>query len=77
MTTDEVRETIERPCTYCGTMEENRGLDRIDNNLPHIKGNVIPACTSCNRARSNNFSVEEMKLIGEVIKKIRRDRISN
>lgn len=74
MNTDEIRGIICEPCTYCGTTERPRGLDRIDNALPHIKGNVLPACAACNFARGDRFSVAEMKRIGEVIRSIFRDR---
>lgn len=29
------------------------GLDRIDSNLPHIMGNLVPSCYNCNRAKSD------------------------
>lgn len=60
-------------CVYCGDTC-NIGLDRIDNNRGHEIGNVVPCCYDCNVARSNNFSMEEMKLIGSTIRKIKRMR---
>ncbi len=77
MSTEEIAKIISQPCTYCGTTEYNRGLDRIDNSSAHIKGNVIPACAACNFARGDRFSVEEMKLIGTTIKKIYTKRSSS
>lgn len=70
----EVYDIIMQPCSYCGTTEIGRGLDRIDNSKPHIKGNVLPACEVCNKARSYFFTVEEMKRIGAVIAEIRAER---
>lgn len=70
----EVLELITQPCIHCGTTESNRGLDRIDNNLPHIRGNVVPSCAPCNFARGNRFSFEEMKRIGAVIRQVIADR---
>jgi hypothetical protein len=36
-------------CHYCRKDRGNlNGFDRIDNNLGHIKGNLIPCCRSCN-----------------------------
>jgi hypothetical protein len=76
LSVDEVMEIVSQPCVHCGTTQENRGLDRIDNSLPHIKGNVAPSCAPCNFARGNRFSFEEMKIIGATIKKVLMDRLS-
>ncbi len=76
LTTNEVLEFIIQPCVHCGTKDNPRGLDRIDNKLPHIKGNVAPACAPCNFARGDRFSFEEMQKIGAVIRQIMRDRLS-
>lgn len=67
---------ILQPCVYCGTTTANRGLDRIDNDQPHIKGNVQTACTECNIIRGNRFTVEEMKLLGKTVAAIRVARDS-
>jgi hypothetical protein len=74
LTAHELQAIIESPCVYCGTESANRGLDRIDNRLPHTKGNVQSACTECNLMRGDRFSVEEMRRIGEVVSAIRADR---
>lgn len=74
LTTDEVVELISQPCVHCGTTDLNRGLDRIDNSLPHIKGNVAPSCAPCNFARGDRFTFEEMKRIGAVIRQVIQDR---
>jgi len=68
MTTNEVAAIISQPCTYCQTTVEPRGLDRIDNQKPHIKGNVLPACGRCNVTRGDRFTSEEMLVIGETIR---------
>ena len=70
----EILELIEQPCTYCGTTTENRGLDRIDNALPHIKGNVRPSCAPCNFARGDRFTAAEMDIIGAAIRKVMEAR---
>ena len=76
LTADEILEYIVQPCVYCGTTTKNRGLDRIDNSLPHIKGNVQTACTDCNVMRGDRFTVQEMKLIGKTVALIRAARDS-
>ncbi len=73
---DYFRDEIRKPCLYCGDIE-NIGLDRIDNNKGHEKANVVPCCYSCNCARMNNFSFDEMKLIGLAIKEVKRIRNEN
>ena len=61
LTLDEVASIIEQPCTYCGTVERPRGLDRLDNSGAHTKGNVQSSCASCNARRGNRLTVEETK----------------
>lgn len=63
-----------KPCFYCETVDAPRGCDRLDNDLGHIKTNVVPCCKLCNKTRNNHFSPEEMKLIGAVISTIRQSR---
>lgn len=74
LSADEVEAIIGQPCVYCGTTEDPRGLDRIDNGRPHVRGNVQPCCAACNVARGDRFTVHEMLRIGIVIAAIRRDR---
>lgn len=61
-----------QPCTYCGY--KSTGLDRLNNNLGHTFKNCVPCCKECNVARNNLFTVEEMMILGETIKKIKDDR---
>lgn len=74
LSTAEVLALIRQPCTHCGTADSPRGLDRIDNAKPHVKGNVVPSCAPCNFARGDRFSFAEMQRIGKVIREIIRDR---
>lgn len=60
-------------CTYCDESDWRKlGCDRIDNSKGHTKDNCICACRRCNMLRGNKFSVEDMKEIGGVIKRIER-----
>lgn len=62
-------------CIYCH-MKGDIGADRIDNNKGHEKDNIVPCCVVCNRARSNYFTVEEMKeIIGPAVAEVRYRRI--
>lgn len=68
-----IKNIIHKPCTYCGDTHLI-GCDRIDNNKGHIKSNVVPCCYTCNVARGNNFSYQEMLVLGETIRKIKNAR---
>lgn len=64
---------LDSHCEYCGEDNWDKlGCDRIDNSKPHTTDNCICACARCNRLRGDNFSVEDMKEIGEVIKRIEK-----
>lgn len=42
-----------KPCIYCGDTIETVGIDRADNNIGYIKGNLVPCCKNCNRFKLN------------------------
>lgn len=68
-----LKHIIQCSCTYCGEKDWNKlGCDRIDNSKPHNKDNVLCSCGRCNVLRGNRFSVDDMKEIGEVIKRIEK-----
>ena len=43
-------EIVSNPCAYCGTTTKI-GVDRINNTLGYVEGNVAPCCSICNRAK--------------------------
>lgn len=69
-----IRHIVTMPCIYCGTDEDEIGCDRIDNSKGHNKSNVVPCCAVCNAARMDNFSHEEMRVIGEAVARVRAAR---
>lgn len=73
-----VNEFIERikgnECSYCGENTDELGLDRIDNTKGHTLNNTVVCCSVCNMTRGDRFTYEEMKLIGDTIKKIKLNR---
>ena len=71
-----LRDVQSKGCFYCGDIEKV-GLDRIDNMKGHTQDNVVPCCYVCNCARMDNFSVDEMKKIGSVIREIKESRNAN
>ena len=69
-----VNEIFSSKCVYCGETE-NLGCDRLDNKIGHVKTNVVPCCKLCNTTRMDNFTHDEMLLIGGAIKKIKEQRV--
>lgn len=69
-----VNNIFNKECIYCGS-SSNIGCDRIDNNLGHLKTNVVPCCRVCNTTRMNNFTHDEMKVLGKTIKLINENRM--
>jgi hypothetical protein len=46
---------VSHPCFYCGGIlsETGGGLDRVNNNVGYVQGNVRPCCHPCNQAKSD------------------------
>lgn len=69
---EEVERLLFSPCAYCGHKGRNifkyldypalphNGIDRVNNDIGYILGNVVPCCAICNFAKSAN-SPEEFK----------------
>jgi hypothetical protein len=72
LTKEFIKVTISNPCVYCGYPAT--GLDRMDNSIGHLMENCVPCCKECNIARMNNFTHEEMKIIGLAIKQVKDNR---
>lgn len=69
-----IKHIIIKPCIYCGDTQEQIGCDRIDNSKGHTKNNVVPACKTCNVSRMDNFTHEEMLVLGKIIHQIKSNR---
>lgn len=70
---------ISRPCHYCnnelGSMAGyGVGLDRIDNSVGYLTGNVLPCCKICNSIRNDFLTVEETKVAVSAVIAFRKQR---
>lgn len=72
LTLDYIKDQLVKSCTYC--QYPSTGLDRVDNSKGHLQNNCIPCCWECNTARMNNFTYEEMLVIGQAIKLVKDNR---
>jgi len=70
-------------CHYCERKlpwqpfgENNPGfwLDRKDNNIGHLKMNLVTCCGICNNTKRDEFTYEEFMLLATVLKQIRELR---
>ena len=64
---------VVQPCHYCSEITVNYGigLDRTDNSKGYEIGNVVPCCGPCNQMRGVHMTVEEMKEVAKLLKKLR------
>ncbi len=51
LTKSDIKQLISVECSYCGETELRMTVDRIDNAVGHVRGNVVSACIRCNYAR--------------------------
>lgn len=49
-------------------------LDRKNNSLGYVTGNLVVCCKVCNRVKSNLFSYGEMLVLGKTIREINRQK---
>lgn len=58
---------IKLKCHYCGgpLPETKTGLDRKDNRIGYLVGNVVPCCWYCNHLKSDVFTYDEFVLFSK------------
>jgi 5-methylcytosine-specific restriction endonuclease McrA len=72
-------------CVYCGKYPRNtvryknftflyQGIDRMDNRLGYVPGNVVACCAECNSIKGKNLSHLEMIQVALLLLSLRRDR---
>jgi hypothetical protein len=44
----------QKPCSYCGVPIPTIGLDRVDNALGYMMGNIVPCCFTCNVVKGSD-----------------------
>jgi hypothetical protein len=76
--------TQDRACEYCeieehllvelgvktqvGHVLQRLGLDRLDETQGYGVSNIALCCFGCNKAKSNTFTTEEMRIVGPAIR---------
>jgi len=73
LTLEQYNEVVAKPCGYCGTTE-NVSVDRIDNDVGYVVGNVTPCCKVCNRmkhAMSHDEFVKHLRRIADTVSGMR------
>lgn len=71
----------QKKCFYTGRDLESKGdfslsIDRIDNKLGYVEGNVV-ACTVDINRKKTDISIEELEMIYKAIKKAKKDTGEN
>ena len=63
LTFDQYKEIAVNPCYYCNIIftSTGSGLDRKNNDLGYVQGNIVSCCGSCNRRRSKSMDSEIFK----------------
>lgn len=75
-------EEVSKPCAYCSNKlynksEHGSGVDRKDNNLGYVKGNIVSCCKICNQIKNKYLNYEEMLAVVQTILNIRNSRNSS
>jgi hypothetical protein len=77
LTFEQYSELILQPCHYCngkmGKVLFAIGLDRIDNQMGYVSGNVLPCCGTCNKIRGANLTVEEAEVAITAVLRLRQE----
>jgi hypothetical protein len=83
---DQMRALITANCTYCGyppyrvrrvnkSQFTYNGIDRIDNSLGYVAGNVVPCCIDCNNAKGKRSKEEFLEWLSRFDAQHRRTTI--
>jgi len=62
-------------CFYCRTIRGLFSTERLDNTKGYSVLNCVVACWRCNKMKSKDFTMEEMKILEKALRKI--DKLRN
>ncbi len=62
-------------CFYCGSIRGLFSIERLDNMKGYNVQNCVVACWRCNKIKSKDYTMEEMKILGRALGRI--DKIRN
>lgn len=66
LTIEDFEKLWNKNCYYCGDLIDGIGIDRVDNNVGYLVGNVVPCCPVCNKMkltlRSSDFTEQCIKI---------------
>lgn len=79
LTKEQIKEIIARPCHYCAELPRQirtnsrcrgsltyNGIDRIDNQIGYVTGNIRPCCKQCNYAKRDLPEAEFIRWIRKI-----------
>lgn len=65
ITFEKYSDLISQGCYYCKSNLLNEGgysIDRANSDLGYMLDNSVPCCSTCNKCKNNEFSMEEWKV---------------
>lgn len=67
---------LSHPCTYCGEKlnPTGCGLDRKNNSLDYVPGNVVACCKRCNTSKGEHFTYDEFGIMMKALLNFRRGK---
>lgn len=80
---------VKQDCFYCGASPSmvrkprlatktssfiHNGIDRLDNSLGYIEGNVVPCCKNCNKMKHTYSLLEWIEQIDKILKWSKNNR---
>lgn len=76
LTFEEYVDKVAEPCYYCDDffprVQWGIGLDRLDNAIGYVAGNVVSCCKNCNQIKMDILTAAETKAAVAAVIKIRK-----
>jgi hypothetical protein len=61
-----------RRAVYAGAVLFYSGIDRKDNDVGYVEGNVVPCCARCNYVKGEALSYGEMVQVGKLLRRMKK-----